>query len=287
MKKYKVMSKKKIFRRRRKMMIRRIIAVSVFIILGIVISNTFIKKDDSKASSSNNNLSKSSSSNKKKVSKDNKKSDGNNINKKKQEKDKPLRKKEDMTNPESIVALVNKQHSLPSNYIPKDLVVPNVSFSFSGNVPKKQLRKEAAFALEQLFEAAKDDNIELFAVSGYRSYKKQTDIFRNNARRSGEKEANRVSAHPGESEHQTGLTMDVSSKSAGFGLIESFGTTKEGKWLKENCWKYGFIIRYPKEKEQITGYKYEPWHIRYVGTEVAKYITSKNITLEEYWKSYE
>ncbi|MGG3283908.1 M15 family metallopeptidase [Paenibacillus solani] len=187
-----------------------------------------------------------------------------------------------VTNLSSTVVLVNKQRNLPANYIPQDLVVPNIPFSFSGSSPKKQMRKIAANALENLFAAAKKDGIDLKAVSGYRSYATQKAIFQRNASIKGEAVANKTSAHPGQSEHQTGLTMDISSASVGYALEQSFGNTKEGKWLKANAPKYGFIIRYGKDQEKITGYSYEPWHVRYVGVYIAGEISKRHLTLEEY-----
>ncbi len=102
------------------------------------------------------------------------------------------------------------------------------------------------------------------------------------AQRVGKEVANKTVAYPGQSEHQTGLAMDVSSHKMGFKLHQSFGETIEGIWLANNAPKFGFIIRYPKGKEHITGYKYEPWHLRYVGVQVAEEIAQKGITLEEY-----
>ncbi|MCD9023994.1 D-alanyl-D-alanine carboxypeptidase family protein [Cohnella silvisoli] len=188
-----------------------------------------------------------------------------------------------VTNTSSLFVLVNKKRNLPSSYAPKDLVIPNVPFSFSGDSPKKQMRKEAAKALEALFDAAKDDGIKLKAVSGYRSYATQKAIFKSNADTKGEEVANRTSARPGQSEHQTGLAMDVSSASVGYALEQSFGDTKEGKWLAKHAADHGFIIRFLKGKESITGYSYEPWHVRYVGKELAKDITKKKVTLEQYF----
>lgn len=187
-----------------------------------------------------------------------------------------------VTNASAVEVIVNKQRNLPADYEPDDLVVPDIPFSFSGDDPKKQLRKEAAEAIEQLFAAAKKDGIELAAVSGYRSYSRQKAIFEANAKAKGEEEANRTSAYPGQSEHQTGLAMDVSSKSVNYALEESFGETEEGKWLAEHAHEYGFIIRYPKGKEEITGYSYEPWHIRYVGKELAAAVYESGLTLEEF-----
>jgi D-alanyl-D-alanine carboxypeptidase len=120
-------------------------------------------------------------------------------------------------------------------------------------------------------------------VSGYRSYVTQKAIFNNNVRTQGYTQARRYSAFPGTSEHQTGLSIDVSSASAGYALEEKFGATAEGKWLQAHCAESGFIIRYPKGKEGITGYAYEPWHIRFVGVTIATEIMSQSLTLEEYF----
>jgi len=182
----------------------------------------------------------------------------------------------------AAILLVNKRHPLESTYKPDDLVVPDVPFSFEGDNPKKQLRKVAAEALERLFAQAQEDGVELRAVSGYRSYATQKSIFEYNAKLKGEAEANRTSAYPGQSEHQTGLAMDVSAASVNYALEEAFGETAEGVWLAENAARHGFIIRYPQEKEEITGYKYEPWHLRYVGVEVAEFVTEQGLTLEEF-----
>ncbi|WP_369813179.1 D-alanyl-D-alanine carboxypeptidase family protein [Virgibacillus halodenitrificans] len=116
-----------------------------------------------------------------------------------------------LQNPYDQLALVNKQHALPADYIPKDLVTPNVRFPFTEDLPKKQMRQVAATALEKMFAAADKEGLDLFAQSGYRSYERQDSIFASNVNEHGEKAANKFSARPGESEHQTGLTMDVTS----------------------------------------------------------------------------
>lgn len=185
-------------------------------------------------------------------------------------------------NTDDTLVLVNKNRNLPPDYKPEDLVIPNVRFPFEETLEKKYMRKEAANALEELFNQADEEDIYLFAISGYRSYNTQSYLFNTRAERDGFEEANKLTAYPGQSEHQTGLAMDLSCQSLGFTLEQDFGQTIEGKWLKENAHKFGFIIRYPKEAVDITGYSYEPWHIRYVGKEVAKEIYEKNITLEEY-----
>ena len=188
------------------------------------------------------------------------------------------------TDPESYTVLVNREHLLPEDYVPSDLVVPNISFSYRGIYEKSYMRKRAAAALEELFSAALKKNYRLYGVSAYRSYKRQDQIYRNNVQNKGEEQTNQVSAMPGSSEHQTGLAIDVSCDAVDCALEESFGRTPEGTWLKKNCHKYGFIIRYPHWRERVTGYTYEPWHIRYVGKNLAKYIYQKKLTLEEYYQ---
>jgi|GEM_PF-549304 len=190
-----------------------------------------------------------------------------------------------VTNSDSLLVLVNKKRELSSDYAPDDLVKPDVEFSFSGDSPKQKMRKPAAAALEKLFAGAHKDGIELKAVSGYRSYATQKSIFSRNADLKGEEVANRTSARPGQSEHQTGLAMDVSSASANFELEQKFGDTKEGKWLAAHCAEYGFIIRFLKGEEDVTGYSYEPWHVRYVGKAAAKQIMKQGVTLEAYLES--
>lgn len=193
-------------------------------------------------------------------------SDGNNI----------------VTNPDDLLVVSNKERYLPDGYEPQDLVIPNVPFPFEEKNEKKFMRKEAAKALEEMFADAKANNLNLYAQSGYRSYERQKTVFASNVKRLGEEDAKRVSASPGQSEHQTGLAMDVTSPEVNFKLIVEFEQTPEGKWVLEHAHHYGFIIRYPKGKEAITGYDYEPWHLRYVGKEHAKYIKENELTLEEY-----
>ncbi|WP_226534756.1 M15 family metallopeptidase [Fictibacillus halophilus] len=185
-------------------------------------------------------------------------------------------------NLDDMLIVANKERNLPEDYEPADLVVPDVPFPFKEDLPKKKLRKEAASSVELLFKAAQEQGLELLAQSGYRSYDTQVAIFAYNADQYGEDKANQTSAQPGQSEHQTGLSLDVTSPQVNYELVEKFGETKEGKWLAENAYKYGFIIRYLKGKEDITGYQYEPWHLRYVGKEHAKEIHDRGITLEEY-----
>ncbi|AGT31914.1 peptidase M15 [Geobacillus genomosp. 3] len=189
-------------------------------------------------------------------------------------------------NPDNILVLVNKEQSLPPGYKPADLVVPRVLFSFEDpKAEKRHMRAEAAAALEEMFAAARRDGIELVAVSAYRSYERQRVIFAEEVRQKGEEKAVQVVAYPGQSEHQTGLAVDISSRSAGYQLTEAFGATKEGQWVAAHAHEYGFIIRYPKGKEAVTGYQYEPWHLRYVGQKAAAVMKERGLTLEEYFQT--
>ncbi len=195
-----------------------------------------------------------------------------------------------IVNPERIDVIINKELAVSKDFTPNNLVVPTIRwpYGYEGDLQKKYMREEAAGALENLFKDAHDAGHKLYGVSGYRSYDLQKRIFAYNVSRFGsEEKANKISARPGESEHHTGLVMDVSSESVGTNkLVESFGESPEGKWVEENCSNYGFIIRYLKGKEDITGYNYEPWHLRYVGVDLAKEITSSGLTMEEYFERF-
>jgi len=188
--------------------------------------------------------------------------------------------------PASISVLINKKYFLPKNYVPKDLVYPSVSFIFKEKIEKRKMRKEAALALNKLFTGAKKDKIYLSGVSAYRSYVTQKAVFNRYVKEDGYNNARKYSALPGSSEHQTGLAIDVSSSTGKCAAQSCFANTKEAKWLQSKSTNYGFIIRYPKGKESLTGYKYEPWHIRYVGVSLAKQMKKRNITLEEYYNVY-
>ncbi|WP_205317645.1 D-alanyl-D-alanine carboxypeptidase family protein [Oceanobacillus zhaokaii] len=192
-----------------------------------------------------------------------------------------------IANPYDQLALINKEHALPADYEPEDLVVPNVRFPFTEELPKKQMREVAARALEDLFQAADDAGIELYAQSGFRGYDTQVSLFANYVSANGEEAANKFSARPGESEHQSGLAMDVTSVDVNYLLDTDFGDTEEGKWVKDHAAEFGFIIRYPEGKEEITEYQFEPWHLRYVGEKAAKEIMDQGITLEEYFNENE
>ena len=185
--------------------------------------------------------------------------------------------------PTSITVFVNKEHTLSKNYIPADMVIPNIYFDLTYHDERTMMRPEAANAIEALFEAAKKAGYNLCGVSGYRSYARQYKIFIDNIVTKGKEHTLKYSAVPGTSEHQTGLAMDISSESLHYGLTTDFATSPEGKWVAENAHLYGFIIRYPEGKADITGYAYEPWHIRYLGKGLANYLYENNLTLEEYY----
>lgn len=178
--------------------------------------------------------------------------------------------------------IVNRTYRLGIEDRPADLVEPGIFFAPESVGEKRFLRKEAAEKIEQMFESAKKQNIMLAGVSGYRSYERQKQIFETSVKEKGMEHAKRYIAPPGASEHQTGLAMDVSCESEKYELEETFAKTREGIWLRKNAYLFGFIIRYPKGKESITGYAYEPWHIRYVTPPFAFYLTKLNLTMEEY-----
>ena len=181
-------------------------------------------------------------------------------------------------NPMDTLLLVNKQNKAP--VLPVMLMKPSVDpveEKVSGNI---YMRPDAAAALERMFNAAGQEGIKLYALSGFRSYATQKAIYNRKDR-----SESRISsvAKPGYSEHQTGLAMDFEGESTlGKGLTEAIAASPEGIWVDQHCWEYGFILRYPKGKEHITGYIYEPWHIRFVGTEAAMEIRNLDVTFEEY-----
>ena len=176
--------------------------------------------------------------------------------------------------------LINKNSGINENYIPPDLVIPNVKFRVADDMCR-EMRLDAANALENMFNDAEEDGINLIAISGYRSYDYQKVVYDRSVATEGQEYTNNYVAIPGTSEHQTGLVMDLLSDEY-LSLDEGFENTMAFQWIMDNMTNYGFILRYPKGKEDITGYDYEPWHLRYVGVDVAEEIMSKGITLEEY-----
>ncbi len=177
--------------------------------------------------------------------------------------------------PSSIWVVVNKQRPIdPSDYEPRNLKTVTVP---GGG----QLTKPAQRALGKMYKAAKDDDAPFIVSTAYRSYNFQKGLFQDYAASDGVKAAETFSARPGYSEHQTGLTLDVYDPD-GCHIKECYATTKSGKWLVAHAADYGFIERYPKGASAVTGYKWEPWHWRYVGVELAQYMRGQGIeTLEE------
>ncbi len=171
--------------------------------------------------------------------------------------------------------LVNKFYTLNNNYVP-ELVEMDSQYSHAST---KKMHPEAYDNLVKMINAALLDNIILYDVSSYRSYQTQDTLYNNYVKRDGASAADRYSARPGSSEHQTGLATDLNTASS----KAHFENSKEFAWLNNNAHKFGFILRYPKDKEYLTGYKFEPWHYRYVGVEVATYIKEHDITYEEYY----
>jgi LAS superfamily LD-carboxypeptidase LdcB len=182
----------------------------------------------------------------------------------------------EVTNLNSITILVNKYNKLPSTYVPNNLVMINSKYA----TKNLELVKEARDAFEKLCYDASKEGLVIKATSTYRSYSYQADLYNLYVKKDGVNRADTYSARPGYSEHQTGLAIDISGDGH---YLDDFINTEEFTWVSKNLYKYGFIIRYPKDKSNITGYKYEPWHLRYVGTDIATYIYKNNITYDEYY----
>jgi len=192
-----------------------------------------------------------------------------------------------ITNPEAYDMVVNKQRNLNADYVPEDLVDLEVETCLP-NPEINQLRKEASDAITKMFKtAAEEEGLELVARSGYRSYNTQDSLYNSIVNNHGQDYADKYSAYPGQSEHQSGLALDITAASVNYQLEDIFGETEEGKWTKDNAHRFGFIIRYPEGKEDITGYLYEPWHLRYVGKNLAAKIYREDTTLEEYFQNKE
>lgn len=171
-----------------------------------------------------------------------------------------------------LTVVVNKKHRLPSSY------TPSLSAVEGG-----QLRPEAASALKKLMKAADDDGAPMVVLSSYRSYATQQSTYQYWVNTQGQAEADRGSARPGHSEHQTGLAVDMGNPDGTCRLLACFGEGKAGKWLEKNAHDYGFIIRYEEGKESLTGYIYEPWHLRYLGVDTAKEVVTSGQTLDQYY----
>ena len=176
-----------------------------------------------------------------------------------------------------MYTLVNKFYYLGKDYVPDDLEVIDGIYARDS----AKAVKVAATTFKKMADDARNEGLTIKVTTGYRSYNFQSTLYNNYVKIDGVKEADTYSARPGYSEHQLGYSLDLTNaKNVGF---RDFDKTKEYEWLSKNAYKYGFIQRYPKDKEYITGYMYESWHYRYVGDDIAKYIYENNLTYEEYY----
>lgn len=174
--------------------------------------------------------------------------------------------------------LVNKFHYLEQDYIPEDLVPIKNWYAYGEN----EVRKVVYDQFLQMYKEAEKEDLKLIITSAYRDYEFQNSLWRKYKKENGQKWADQVAARPGYSEHQTGFTLDIITDGEG-SKMDTFEQTDEFKWLSKNAHKYGFILRYPKGKEDITGYDYESWHYRYVGVDIASEIYNSDITFDEYY----
>lgn len=182
--------------------------------------------------------------------------------------------------PTGYSIVVNKRRPLPADFVPRDLVTVNVPHT--GEDPR--LQKKAARAVEELFAAfTEETGLRMRSNSAYRSFRDQQAEYKKFAQTLGESEALETTAKPGFSEHQTGLAIDIGAVDAGCDARACFAATEHSRWLQQNAWRFGFIIRYPRGQESVTGYTYEPWHLRYVGPRLAKKIHGHYSSLEAYF----
>ncbi len=191
-----------------------------------------------------------------------------------------------LTDSTSKWVIVNKHRRIdPRTYVPGDLIAPDMPLRLAGTDSDEMfMRTEAAHALEDLYHAGKQAGHELMVASAYRGYFYQTSLYTTYVKQQGQAEADTQSARPGFSEHQTGWAVDVEPASRKCEVEACFAGTPEGQWVAANAYKYGFVIRYPKDRQATTGYIYEPWHLRYAGKALAEEVHKKgNPTLEEFF----
>lgn len=187
------------------------------------------------------------------------------------------------TDPASIWVVINKERPLPAGYKPGDLQKPDIPVNSAKTAEENTISAQAIPGLEALVADAKKQGYSLFLGSGYRSEAIQQVYFNNFVRRDGYEAARKYSALPGTSEHQTGFSLDIARSDKKCYLEVCFGETLEGKWIAENAHTYGYIVRYQTGKEASTGYQYEPWHIRYVGEELATELKKTGQSMEEFF----
>jgi D-alanyl-D-alanine carboxypeptidase len=191
-----------------------------------------------------------------------------------------------ITDSSSIWVIANKHHALAKGYAPAEIVVPNILLRLGNGDEQMHVSSIMAPHLEALFEGAKKDGITLRLSSAYRSEALQKQFYDSYSAKDGQEAADKYSARPGTSEHQTGLAADIIPGNDQCHLQICFGDLPEGKWLAAHAHEYGFIIRYQQGKESITTYQYEPWHIRYVGTDLAAELHKNGLTMEEFFNYY-
>ena len=172
-----------------------------------------------------------------------------------------------------ILTIVNKYNFIPNDYIPKNLITVN----------GLSINKEAYNSYLDMKNDMEKENLYIRIISAYRSYDYQESLYANYLKSNSQNIVDTYSARAGYSEHHTGLAIDIDNTKLNY---NKFYLTKEYLWMQDNAYKYGFILRYPKDKDNITGYSFEPWHYRYVGKEVSKYIKEHNITYEEYYYEF-
>ena len=181
----------------------------------------------------------------------------------------------------SLWVVVNKLRPLnPLSYAPKDLITVPVAHDNPA-----VMRKDASAALVSMFAAGGAEGAGQMQVqSSYRSYPVQVQVYNGWVSSLGKAQADKQSARPGYSEHQTGLAVDISTVPLNCSLAACFGTTAQGEWLAANAWRFGYLLRYPADKTAITGYEYEPWHFRYIGIPLATELHNEGVeTLEEFF----
>ena len=171
------------------------------------------------------------------------------------------------------IRLINKEHPLPADYVPRNLVDIGLPFTCAPSDPRRLLEKKTALSAMELITRAQQEGISLYCISGYRSYTRQKELYRHDP----------YVAAPGTSEHQSGLALDLSCPAVEMELVNTFASTPEGIWLARHAPLYGFILRYPAGKESVTQYPYEPWHIRYVTRPLSTYLAKTGMVLEEYY----
>jgi zinc D-Ala-D-Ala carboxypeptidase len=186
----------------------------------------------------------------------------------------------EIANPEDLTAIINKNFKIPSNYVPSDLVL--LTSEHYPVVQNTFLRRIIIEDLEKMLNAMSDENINVLIISGWRSHDGQLAAYNRWVTKVGTSNAQGYAALPGHSEHQLGTVLDFAGFDNNNVRSYMFENTTASNWLKENAYKYGFVMSYPKNSLNITGYNYEPWHYRYVGTEIANKLNANNTTLTEY-----